>query len=239
MFTLDEINDEISKLNKYLKYNVPQIMSFEYIDTNDFYGQVKREEITNNDYIIRFSNCLDDCVQQYQKSVIWHEATHIHDIIDLQNKYPDKDISPIIVSYSEAHATEIQLRYLLKLNSSEIIDQKKRYLPYKSNNKEVLGNITANYINQSVQYIKNYNVSRKPKDFKAFISNYCYFCGYMKLKKKSDADKLVDYVHKLFPYKYQKQLLELCKNIYIDNYLGCGIIYFEMLSDAITYSMNI
>ena len=72
-----------------------------------------------NDYIIHFSNCLDDCVQQYQKSVIWHEATHIHDIIEIKNKYPDKDISSIIASYSEAHATEIQLRYLLKLNSSE------------------------------------------------------------------------------------------------------------------------
>lgn len=239
MFTLEEINDEISKLNKYLKYNVPQIISFEYIDTNEFYGQVKREEITNNDYIIHFSNCLDDCVQQYQKSVIWHEATHIHDIIEIKNKYPDKDISSIIASYSEAHATEIQLRYLLKLNSSEIIDQKKRYLPYKTNNKDVLGNITANYINQSVQYIKNFIISKNPKDFKSFINNYCYFCGYIRLKKKTDTDKLVDYVHKLFPYKYQKQLLELCEDIYTNNYLGCGITYSEMLSDAITYSMNI
>lgn len=239
MFTLEEINDEISKLNKYLKYNVPQIISLKYIDTNEFYGQVKREEITNNDYIIYFSNCLDDCVQQYQKSVIWHEATHIRDIIEIKNKYPDKDISSIIASYSEAHATEIQLRYLLKLNSSEIIDQKERYLPYKTNNREFLGNITANYINQSVQYIKIFNASRNPKDFKSFINNYCYFCGYMRLNKRTDADKIVDYVHKLFPYKYQKQLLELYENIYTNNYLGCGINYSEMLSNAIIHSMNI
>ena len=58
-------------------------------------------------------------------------------------------------------------------------------------------------------------------------------------QKKTDTDKLVDYVHKLFPYKYQKQLLELCEDIYTNNYLGCGITYSEMLSDAITYSMNI
>lgn len=82
-------------------------------------------------------------------------------------------------------------------------------------------------------------ISKNPKDFKSFINNYCYFCGYMRLKKKTDTDKLVDYVHKLFPYKYQKQLLELCEDIYTNNYLGCGITYSEMLSDAITYSMNI
>ena len=61
----------------------------------------------------------------------------------------------------------------------------------------------------------------------------------MRMKKKSDADKLVDCAYKLFPLKYQKQLLELYKNIYTDNYLECGIIYSQMLSDAVLYLMDI
>ena len=77
MFTLDKINNEISKLNKYLKCDVPQITSFEYTDTNMYYGKVKEEEIKNNNYIIHFSDSLNNCVELYQKSIIWHEATHI------------------------------------------------------------------------------------------------------------------------------------------------------------------
>lgn len=52
------------------------------------------------------------------------------------------------------------------------------------------------------------------------------------MKRKADADKLIDYVHNLFPQKYQKKLLELYNNIITNNYLGCGIIYSQMIADA-------
>lgn len=217
---------------------MPQIISFEYIDTNNFYGQIKREEIMKNNYIIRFSKSLNDCVQQYQKSVIWHEAIHIYDIIEIKNKFPGKDISPIIASYSEAHAREIQLRYLLKITPTQIVNQGKRYLPYKSNYKEDLGTVTAEYINQSIQAANNFIKSKNPNDFKTFTNNYCYFCGYMRMKKKSDADKLVDCISKSYPQIYQKHLTELYENIYVSNQLMCGIIYEQMLSGAMLYSIS-
>lgn len=232
MFTLEEINEEVMKFNKYLSCIIPDITSFEYSDTQRYYGEVKKEEIVNGLYIIHFSNLLNNCVESYQRSVIWHELVHIYDILWMINQYPDTDVSTIISSYSEAHATEIQLRYLLKITPIQIVNRGKRYLPYKNNDKEDLSVITSEYINQSIQFAKNFQNSNNLNDFKSFINNYCYLCGHMKMKRKADADKLIDYVHNLFPQKYQKKLLELYNNIITNNYLGCGIIYSQMIADA-------
>ena len=105
MFTLEEINEEVMKFNKYLSCNIPDITSFEYSDTQRYYGEVKKEEIVNGLYIIHFSNLLNNCVESYQRSVIWHELVHIYDILWMINQYPDTDVSTIISSYSEAHET--------------------------------------------------------------------------------------------------------------------------------------
>ena len=43
MFTLEEINEEVMKFNKYLSCNFPDITSFVYSDTQRYYGEVNKE----------------------------------------------------------------------------------------------------------------------------------------------------------------------------------------------------
>ena len=57
--------------------------------------------------------------KKFQIAVLWHEFTHISDF--LYYKDGNLNILDIMKSYSEAHAENIKLRYLLDLKPNEKI----------------------------------------------------------------------------------------------------------------------
>lgn len=206
MFTLDKINQEVQKLNEYTSYNVPEFQSIRHDNSSEYFGKIQGSEIKNNNFVIYISNKLYNCPLEFQKSVIWHETTHLYDELRFI-KQESKNLDGIMKTYSEAHATSIQLRYLLHITMKQIVNQGKRSLIYK-NGKEDLGLITANYINYSIKALNDFQKTKLPKDFDSFVNNFCYFCGYMMLKKTSDANKLSAYVISKYPdHKNELQLL--------------------------------
>lgn len=236
MFTVDEVNKEIENYMKYTSYNIPIIQEIIYEDMTDYYGKVVTQEILESKYIIRFSNSLNECPLEFQKSVIWHEVTHIADIVN--NKNMDKTaLEGMMSTYSEAHAESIQLRYLLNITSKQKVNQGKRFIWY-TKGKEDLGMVTANYINSSYQYLVDFQKTKLPKDFQGFIREFCYFCGYMFLKTQKDAEKLSEHVICKFPKIYQKDMQELYKNILTQNYLGCAAVYTKMKAEAMMTSLG-
>lgn len=236
MFTVDEVNQEIKNYIKYTSYVIPIIQDVIYVDTSEWYGEVNSQEILEGKYIIRFSNNLNNCPIEFQKSVIWHETTHIVDIIN--NKDLDKSmLSGMMSTYSEAHAESIQLRYLLHITPKQIVNNGKRFLCHVDG-REDLGAVTANYINSSYQHLINFKKSKSPKDFQKFINGFSYFCGYMMLKTTKDANILSGAIIEKYPKSYQKDLSDLYTYITTKNFLGCAAIYAKLKAEAMMESFN-
>lgn len=233
MFTLEEINNEVHKYNKYTSYEIPEFQKVEHDNSNKYFGEIRRNEIMNDNYIIHISDRLYDCPLEFQKSVIWHEATHLYNIINFKE---NENIEGIMKTYSEAHAESIQLRFLLHINPKQIVNQGTRFLIYETG-KEELSIVTGNYINHSLQALNNFQMSKSPNDFDLFTNNFCYFCGYMMLKKRKDADKLASYAISLFS-KYKTDLQLLYKSIIDKNFEMSSNIYIKMKSDATLQSFN-
>ena len=156
MFTLEEINNEIQKYNMYTSYNIPEFQHIEHGDNDKYFGEIRCSEIIEDNYTIHISNELYDCPIEFQKSVIWHETTHLYDILRFRQ---NENMDGIIKTYSESHAVSIQLRYLLHITSKQIINQGKRFLIHKDGRTD-LGTVTANYINQSIQSLNNFQKSK-------------------------------------------------------------------------------
>lgn len=234
MFTLDEINNEVQNYNTYTSYYVPEFHNIEHDNSNRYFGEIRTTEIKNNKYTIHISSELYNCPLEYQKSVIWHETTHLYDILRFRQ---NENMDGIIKTYSESHAVSIQLRYLLHITSKQIVNQGKRFLIHKDGRVD-LGTVTANYINQSIQSLNDFQKSKKPNDFDSFTNNFCYFCGYMMLKKHSDADKLSSYVISKFP-NYKSDLQLLYESIMNKNFDMCATIYNKMKAEAMLQSFSI
>ena len=236
MFTLNEINQEVQKYNKYTSYNVPKFQSINHDDSDTYLGKIKSAEIINNNFVIHISNKLYDSPLEFQKSVVWHEITHLHDELYFRKQQPS-NVNGIMKTYSEAHATSIQLRYLLHISTKQIVNQGKRLLMY-INGKEDLGFVTANYINNSIQALNDFQKTKSPQDFNLFINNFCYFCGYMMLKKTDDANKLFSYVITKYP-KHKTDLQLLYKSIINNDFEICSNIYSKLKTEAMIDSLNV
>ena len=236
MFTVDDVNQEIQKYIKYTSNDIPQIHDIIYIETSDWYGKVNSQEILQEKYIIYFSNNLIDCPLEFQKSVIWHEATHISDIITHQS-LNTSTLDGMMSTYSEAHAESIQLRYLLHITPKQIVNRGKRFL-YNSNGREDLSIVTANYINSSYQHLLDFKRNKSPEDFKRFINGFCYFCGYLFLKTPNDANILSKAIIEKYPPNYQKDLSDLYAYIMSQNFLGCASVYTKLKAEAMIESLS-
>lgn len=232
MFTLDNINKEIDSFNRYLACNIPYLSGFEYSNTEKYYGEIRKEEIINNNFIIHFSDRLNGCVLKYQKSIIWHECVHILDILKMKDKVGNDELGYMMSTYSEAHAKAIQIRFLLNLSQKQIVNQGTRYLPYVDNEKENLGTVTSSLANQSISSAKRFLETNKPNDFNQWINNFSYLCGYMMLKKKVDANKLMAHVIKLHPEKFHNDLRDLYQYILSENILGCKTTYLKLKTEG-------
>ena len=66
MFTLEEINEERTNFQNYTSYNIPVIQDIVIEDTNKFYAKVKKDDISNENYVIHISNIIDKVPLEYQ-----------------------------------------------------------------------------------------------------------------------------------------------------------------------------
>ena len=139
-------------------------------------------------------------------------------------------------SYSEAHAESIQLRHLLHMTIKQILNQGVRYINY-IDKKENLSNVTLNFITTSIQSLNTFQISHSPHDFDSFTNNFFYFCGYMTLWKRENADKLASHMISTYP-KHNDTLILLYKSIMDKQYHVTASIYNCLKAEAMLYSIS-
>lgn len=72
------------------------------------YAYINEDEIGNNPMNLYYSSDLFNCHKTFQKAKLFHEFTHILDGFELIKKY-SKFLLPIMNTYSEYHASQIEL----------------------------------------------------------------------------------------------------------------------------------
>lgn len=72
-------------------------------------AHINTDEITSENVNIYCSPKLFECSEQFQKTKIFHEFTHILDYLNLSTKYHGEDLDKILATYSEYHASQIEL----------------------------------------------------------------------------------------------------------------------------------
>ncbi len=126
MFTLDEINNEVDKYIKHTGKNIPYIQNVKYNNMGDTHGEVKGSDLIQDNYTLYLNPNNDKYLPVYQKSILWHEFTHIYDFTNNTNETEREYYMP---SVSEINSHEIQVRYLAGISSSDYITLYKT-IPY-------------------------------------------------------------------------------------------------------------
>ena len=231
MFTLEEINEERIDFQKYTSYNIPVIQDIIIEDTNNFYAKIKKEGISNGKYFIHISNIIDKVPLEYQKSIIWHEFVHLYDTFNIELE--GNPLYYALSTYSEAHAESIKFRYLLHISLTAIVGAERRKI-IGENGKTTLDAISTDYFNKCITMSRIIDTHPTPECFNALINYFCYFCGYLFLLTKKNADKIIAEAIKKLSQNHISIFIELYQSIMDCNREKCAAIYDGLY----TYYMN-
>ena len=237
MFKITEINNEVKLYNNYTGYNVPYIENIIYGDFPNCEAQVKTTDMRLEKYIIYISNAMNDYKIEFQKSVLWHEFTHINDYIKFKVDFPNC-IDEILKTFSESNAESIKIRYLLHIPFNKIIGSERRILLDKDKEKS-LDVIASFYIEHSIKIFKEFTSDKDPCTFNLGMSCFCYACGYFSLLKEPIKSKLCSHMISEHPEIYRQDLFSLYNAIQSTDVNRCGTIYKKMKLDAMKVSIDI
>ena len=187
MFNISDINNEKIKYSRYTFHTLPDIDSVIYDLEGDTNGEVRRSDYINNKIIIHLNPLIDEYSIKYQKSILWHEFTHIFDLINNQ-----KD--EYMCTISEFKASFFEHRYLLSLKNNERLNNinvKIEFMNYKTTYIKIL----EYRYSLMKKYFTNTIKTRDNIFFNLAINNLMYFCGALKVignnkKTKEVVDKL-------------------------------------------------
>lgn len=229
MFTLDEINKEVDKYINQTKMSIPYITNIDYKESNPD-GLVLRSELIQGKYIIHLNPKIHNYNKKYQKSILWHEFTHIYDYLkNATNKQGDSYMK----SVSEINSTEIEIRYLLDINSNQNISLYKEiiFMTYKPIYKQLLNY----YLKVAKRGLEDFISSKNPKDFDYGITNIMYLCGASKVIQNGK-----DYLLKeisIIPDLFQKEISNIIKDLYDNQGENIPSIYSIAKSKAFIYGL--
>lgn len=210
MYTLDEINNEVDKYIKHTGNNIPYIQNVKYNDMGDTHGEVKGSDLIQNNYTLYLNPNNDKYLPVYQKSILWHEFTHIYDFINNTNKTEREYYMP---SVSEINSHEIQVRYLAGINLSDYITLYKK-IPYMYWTRTYTQILNYFFV-MTEKCIIEYEKSKNPKDFMSAFHNVMYACGTTKLIRYGDEHFIKHIQNVVEPYK--SIFIQIVKDLYNNN----------------------
>lgn len=222
MFTLEEINEERINFQNYTLYDIPVIQDIIIENTNNFYAKVKKEDILNEKYFIHISNIIDKVPLEYQKSIIWHEFVHLYDTFNI--KLEGIPLYYALDTYSEAHAESMKFRYLLHISLNAKVGAERRKIIGESG-KTTLDAVSTDYFNKCIAISRIIDIHPTPECFNDLINYFCYFCGYLLLLTRENADKIIAEVIKKLSQNHISIFLELYQSIMDCNHEKCAAIY--------------
>lgn len=234
MFTLKEINNEVPVFNKFMNYiSIPYFQSVIYDENMDACGKIKYEDISQNKYILYLSNQIDKFSIKRQKSIIWHEFTHCFDYLAYKDKH---DIKPLLKSYSEYHATLVEMHYLTDTSLSEKVNDTNIFIDWEENQRRIV-EINADLAEDFLKHMIVFEKTGEPKIFNHAVNQFLYFCGSISLQSKAILlfNKLMDsYPSTLF----KNELISLGNAILHRNVQLAVKTYKNMFEQAQIVSIN-
>ena len=177
--TKEEILLSYDEFYKYIRK--PKLISIDKIafdvpENMSTAAKVNITELIDGKVILHINPNINIFLPQHQKAILFHEFTHIYDFALLKDNYPDT-ICDVMASYSEVHASMIEMEILLGIAYRNVYDlsSNSKKIPYKNEWIEV-----QDFINQKStnawQSINNFNPN--PKNHP--LLQVCYFFGYAK-----------------------------------------------------------
>ena len=227
MFTLEMINNERIKFINYTNFEIPRItkVSYEESDAVEL-AYILSEEIDQDGCIIHVCGKMHNNPVKYQFASIWHEFTHIFDCILLKDN--DNSLA-IMQTYSEARAKSVELKYLMDCPSNLFnVDFDNKVIITPNGEQTIAKWINEDLLDCKLSF-RMYDLCRDINSFNRAIYYFCHYCGYLLLRKRNDANNLLNKQLFLFPDKYKEDLKYLAKSILNDNKDKCGEVYINML----------
>lgn len=172
MLTLQEINKQVDLYNSCDKANsVPYFDEIVLINNEKTLASVKFEDLKNDKHIIYVSNELSNYDKREQLAILWHEFTHVADYYKNHDKIDN--IQYVLKTYSEAHATSIELTRLSHPNDDNLFWKEGKYASAIE--------VAKSYFSQSANASIRFAESKHPYDFNEMTTQFCYFCGCLML----------------------------------------------------------
>lgn len=172
MKVLDIFNIYNEYKDKYPDIKYPELTedNLSYANDVNFWFEFSGKELYKNNYnlvICMKVFCLKD---EYIKSMLFHEFTHLHDSIILK-KLPFNKYKDIMASYSEINAAYIEFDYLFS-NKSISTKTKMKHLDHVIN----IGNWFQKELRR-IQRIWNNMEFKSIAEFMDELKSLCYFIG--------------------------------------------------------------
>ena len=157
------------------KLSLPKINKIIWVSkSDDFWAEIKHFGVNHN---VRNLYITEELFQQndiFIKQTLYHEFSHIADGIQFLS-YNEKDFNSIMIFYSEVHASEIQMDYMLRFVENEL--SLKSIIMYEH------AITIEDFLNQTQDIVRENlekTVSSNPDNFIYDIKDLFYFWGYIK-----------------------------------------------------------
>lgn len=173
MYTTDVLNQELEKYCAYMQCTLPLVKHVRGCSIQNANARFIPNEPVADEYTIELSSSFYDMDVQNQQATLWHEFTHLYDWhfynIPKEQKYI------IMYTYSEAHATEIQYRKLLALNTTQTIGKEIRFL--RNTSKQQYKQTVAELLLQTKEAFQKLQEHKSSDMLTEFIRCLSYYCG--------------------------------------------------------------
>ena len=233
MYTVDLLNQELEKYCVYMNCHLPNVTNIQHCDISGAIAKFVPDKPSLNEYTIQISPSLYEKDLYRQQAIIWHEFTHLYDWHFYNAE--KQDITKILYTYSEAHATEIEYRKLLSLNTKQTIGAEDRFLKIttKRTYKEEMAQMLFD-VQESIQDFQNSKSSDTLTDVIRVLS---YYCGGCLLFNNKIRTAYVLSLQKLIPI-YGKCLTNYADAIFSRN---CNIILQarQTIIDTLMFNKNL
>lgn len=171
------------------------------------YAYINSDETGDNPRKLYYSSKLSQYHKDFIKSIIFHELTHLLDEIELSKTYSDKKYSTIMNTYSEYHASQIELACKVgfrNIHSFHKINLDKTFVPYEDKTRK----ITADYlqpladssliIERPTNYYHEIPCDEYYRYYKTFEAKVMYYLGKKNFCKKYSLTKIPDITQKTY-----------------------------------------
>lgn len=234
MLTLEEINQEVDKFNKFVNYiSVPYVQNLVYDDTMGALGKVKYDDLSQDKYIIYLSPAINKFSLKRQKSIVWHELTHILDYCAYKDKY---DIKALLKSYSETHATNVEFHYLTNTSLIQKVNDTNIIVDWDENRKKIV-DINAEMLDLFLRNMILFSESGEPGYLDQGINNFLYFCGSIAMQSK--AKNILAMVMSNYPAELFKTEFVQLGNAVLHKNISLAILsYVDIFALAADFSLK-